>query len=47
MDVSAVGLLQFGGVIRTTSDLLNYLPLTREKTDLVRAYFADLIASMC
>jgi len=29
-----------------TTNLPNYLPGTREKTDLVCAYFADLIASV-
>jgi hypothetical protein len=29
-----------------TSKLPKFLPGTREKTDLVRAYFADLIASV-
>jgi len=36
-----------GRISALTSDLPNYLPLTREKTDLVRACFADLIASVC
>ena len=35
-----------GRISALTSNLPNYLPVTREKTDLVRAYFADLIASV-